>query len=141
MSAYRRINLGDSRKKWIRGNYLQNNAQDIDHDGGFAEVETVGGHRLSVTARETRPAGERVSIGIRPQHITLADGAAAGRLDTRVTLVEELGSETVVHADASGKKLIAVFAGQQKMKSGDSLPLHLDPAVLHLFAEDGRRLS
>jgi multiple sugar transport system ATP-binding protein len=113
----------------------------IGHENGFAEVETVGGHRLSVIAKETLPAGERVSIGIRPQHITLAEGAAAGRLDTRITLVEELGSETVVHTDASGKKLIAVFAGQQRMKSGDSLPLNFDPAVLHLFGEDGRRLS
>ncbi|NKF32927.1 TOBE domain-containing protein, partial [Pseudomonas sp. BGM005] len=95
------------------------------------QVETVGGHRLSVLAREARPVGERVSIGIRPQHISLADSAAAGRLDTRITLVEELGSETVVHTEAAGKKLIAVFAGQQKMKSGDSLPLHLDPEVLH----------
>jgi multiple sugar transport system ATP-binding protein len=113
----------------------------VGHQGGFAEVETVGGHRLSVIAKEARPTGERVSIGIRPQHITLADAASASRLDTHVTLVEELGSETVVHADAGGKKLIAVFAGQQRMKSGDSLPLHLDPHVLHLFGEDGRRLS
>ncbi|MBY3366187.1 ABC transporter ATP-binding protein [Rhizobium laguerreae] len=113
----------------------------VGHDGGFAEVETVGGHRLSVIAKETRPAGERVSIGIRPQHITLADAGSASRLDTSVTLVEELGSETVVHAEAAGKKLIAVFAGQQRMKSGDSLPLHLDPDILHLFGEDGRRLS
>jgi multiple sugar transport system ATP-binding protein len=113
----------------------------VGHQGGFAEVETVGGHRLSVIAKEARPTGERVSIGIRPQHITLADAASTSRLDTRVTLVEELGSETVVHADAGGKKLIAVFAGQQRMKSGDSLPLHLDPHVLHLFGEDGRRLS
>ncbi|MGO6814702.1 ABC transporter ATP-binding protein [Rhizobium brockwellii] len=113
----------------------------VGHEGGFAEVETVGGHRLSVIAKEARPTGERVSIGIRPQHITLADAGSAGRLDTRVTLVEELGSETVVHADAGGKKLIAVFAGQQRMKSGDILPLHLDPDVLHLFGEDGRRLS
>ncbi|MBW8789306.1 MAG: sn-glycerol-3-phosphate ABC transporter ATP-binding protein UgpC [Rhizobium leguminosarum] len=107
----------------------------VGHEDGLAEVE------LSVIAKEARPAGERVSIGIRPQHITLADAASASRLDTSVTLVEELGSETVVHADAGGKKLIAVFAGQQRMKLGDSLPLHLDPEVLHLFGEDGRRLS
>jgi multiple sugar transport system ATP-binding protein len=113
----------------------------VGHENGYAEVETVGGHRLSVIAREMRPAGERVSIGIRPQHITLADAAGSGRLDTRVTLVEELGSETVVHTEAAGKKLIAVFSGQQSMKRGDSLPFHLDPAVLHLFGEDGRRLS
>ncbi|MGO8227187.1 ABC transporter ATP-binding protein, partial [Rhizobium ruizarguesonis] len=67
----------------------------VGHKGGFAAVETAGGHRLSVLATETRPMGERVSIGIRPQHITLADVASAGRGDTRVTLVEELGAETV----------------------------------------------
>ncbi len=115
----------------------------INQNGTAATVETDGGHSLVVPAQGSRPAGEKVSVGIRPQHITLGNGAASGTtLDTRVTLVEELGSETVVHAEAAGhKKLIAVFAGQQRMRPGDDLPMRFDPDLLHLFGEDGQRLS
>jgi multiple sugar transport system ATP-binding protein len=115
----------------------------VGHDGALAHVETAGGHRLSVPVREAPAVDGKVSIGIRPQHITLTDHPGDGEgMETRVTLVEELGSETVVHATAEGhKKLVAVFTGQKRMKPGDSLGLHLDPELLHLFGEDGARLA
>ena len=47
--------------------------------------------------------GDKVTIGIRPQHLSRALGAAH-LLRANVTLVEELGSETVVHATAEGQK-------------------------------------
>jgi ABC-type sugar transport system ATPase subunit len=113
------------------------------NDQGAAIVEVDGGHRLTVPAQGARQAGQKVSVGIRPHHITLADGASPQTtVDTRITLVEELGSETVVHAEAPGhKKLIAVLAGQKSMTTGDTLAMRFDPALLHLFDEDGQRLS
>jgi multiple sugar transport system ATP-binding protein len=58
-----------------------------------------------------------------------------------VTLVEALGSETVVHSDAGGNKLIAVLQGQQPLKTGDTIALGYDPANLHAFDESGLRLA
>ncbi|MEZ2130832.1 MULTISPECIES: ABC transporter ATP-binding protein [unclassified Sinorhizobium] len=114
----------------------------VGHDGKSAQIETVGGHRLSVPAAASHTAREKVSVGIRPQHVTLADQGASGTMETRITLVEELGSETVVHAEAEGhKKLVAVLAGQKRLKVGDGLALRFDPELLHLFGEDGDRLS
>ncbi len=76
-------------------------------------------------------------IGIRPQHL---HRASAG-IHAQVTLVEALGSETVVHAEAQGQKLIAVLQGQQQLKPAEPITLGYDPANLHAFDENGIRLS
>ena len=43
------------------------------------------------------PAGA-ATVGIRPQHLRLADPAAPGAIAAEVRLVEALGTETVLHA-------------------------------------------
>jgi multiple sugar transport system ATP-binding protein len=58
-----------------------------------------------------------------------------------VTLIEELGSATVVHAQENGQKLIAVLQGQQKMRPGDTISLGYDLANVHAFDAAGLRLT
>jgi multiple sugar transport system ATP-binding protein len=76
-------------------------------------------------------------IGIRPQHLYRASAGIAAQ----VALVEALGSETVVHAEAQGQKLIAVLQGQQQLKPAEPITFGYDPANLHAFDENGLRLS
>ncbi len=82
-----------------------------------------------------RPGPAR--LGIRPHHLFRAGEG----IEATVRLVEELGSETVVHANASGEPLIAVLQGQQKLRAGDPITLGYEPANLHYFDPDGLRLS
>ncbi len=80
-------------------------------------------------------------IGIRPQHISLASGDEPG-LEVEITLIEALGSETVVHSQTKdGQSLLAVIPGQWPLKVGESLSLRLDPAKLHLFDAEGNRVE
>jgi ABC-type sugar transport system ATPase subunit len=75
-------------------------------------------------------------IGIRPQHLYRAPDGISGT----VILVEALGSETVVHADARGQRLIAVLQGQQQLRPGESVTLGYDPANVHAFDAAGLRV-
>jgi multiple sugar transport system ATP-binding protein len=54
---------------------------------------------LLATQAAPAPAGRRVAVGIRPEHLTDSAGRAAEtpRLRGRVTLVESLGRESLVH--------------------------------------------
>ena len=81
------------------------------------------------------PAGP-VTLGVRPEHITLA----ADGIPLTVDLVEPLGSETLVHGRmADGTALLAKLNGAALV--GDAVRVALDPAELHLFdRETGRRL-
>jgi ABC-type sugar transport system ATPase subunit len=83
------------------------------------------------------------TVGLRPEHIHLAAAEAASPLAilVRVTLIETLGAETLLHAEACGSHLVARVPGRAKgIAEGDAVTLHADLSRLHLFGADGRRL-
>jgi multiple sugar transport system ATP-binding protein len=97
----------------------------------------IGAPHMNILPATFFPGREGSVIGIRPQHL---ERAAEG-IEARVRLVEALGSETVVHAEAQGQKLIAVLQGQQLLQPGEAITLGYDPANLHAFDHSGIRLS
>ena len=93
-------------------------------------------------------AGDRsgaVLAGVRPEALTLTgdrDGIAG-----RVTLVEELGSDSYLHVstelDKEAHTLVArVHDGDSPPARGETVRLAPDDEAIHLFdAEDGRRIG
>jgi multiple sugar transport system ATP-binding protein len=64
------------------------------------------------------------------------------RLDATVELVERLGEMGYVHLRLpSGAVAIAEIRGETGLGTGDRASLALDPAHLHLFGADGRRIA
>ncbi len=81
-------------------------------------------------------------VGIRPQHLRLADPDTPGAIAAEVKLVEALGTETVVHAaTVAGERILAVLPGQASLRPGTIVTLDCDPADRHFFASDGRRVE
>ena len=80
-----------------------------------------------------------ITLGLRPQHLTLAAGE--GDFSATVILIEALGSESVIHAKLdSGAPVLAVLPGQPKLGKGDRVHFNFDPAALHVFDTNGLRL-
>ncbi|WMS44937.1 sn-glycerol-3-phosphate ABC transporter ATP-binding protein UgpC [Acuticoccus sp. MNP-M23] len=105
-----------------------------------ARLSFVGDAHVDVPLRRALREGEAVTVGIRPQHMRLVDAADARAVHATVTLVEALGTETVVHARTpSGALLLAVLPGQAKVARGDAIALGYDAADVHVF--DGEDLS
>ena len=79
--------------------------------------------------------GSAVLVGFRPEHITLADGPANGglRIPARVDVVEYLGHEELVHAQADGAEVIALVPSARAVAAGDRVELVVPFADLHLF--------
>ena len=85
-------------------------------------------------------AGDQVTLGVRPHHLRLLP--AGGGVAAEVTLVEALGSETILHARTPDRQsLLAVLSGQHDAAAGETIHLELDPGRLHLFDRSGRRLE
>jgi sn-glycerol 3-phosphate transport system ATP-binding protein len=91
----------------------------------FADGPRAGGEGMPLT------------IGIRPEHVELAEGGIPLPLD----LVEPLGSETVLHGRLpGGEALVVKLAGPAP--DAPSLPVVLPAAALHVFdGETGKRLD
>ena len=137
-------------------------------EGGAAVRLHAGPVIPFATGGRAGPDGHSVTVGIRPEHLTIAQVAhgigpeRAGRPDAQtlilhVDLIEPLGSETLVHgrlADTPAREvptpevparevpvqeIVVRLPGQAPF--GERLPLRLMPEHLHLFDRvSGRRM-
>ena len=105
-----------------------------------------GGADLPVpreTAAEAGKAGQKVTIGVRPEDMDIAtDGRG---LSTTVNLVEELGADAYVYgsADLNGTlhDIIARVDGRKPPEKGETVQFVPKPGHIHLFStESGERL-
>ena len=124
--------IGAPHMNFLRGEILET-------AGGAPVLSLADGHRIALPGDAAGlPKGQSVTVGVRPQHIALSRDAANPIMTVR--LVEALGSETVIHGDIQGERLLVVLPGQQSYRAGDNVPLDLGAAPLHLFDEQGLRL-
>jgi sn-glycerol 3-phosphate transport system ATP-binding protein len=93
----------------------------------------LAGVRLAV-AVPSEHAGREVTLGIRPEHVTLG-GGQAGAFPFKVDFVEALGADTLVHGylGESPMQLTVRLPGSTRVAAGDALSLVTPPESLHLF--------
>ncbi len=113
-------------------------------EGWFAA--TVAGGTLAIAADRvagTLPAGD-VTIGIRPEALTLAEPGASHALAVTVEHVEWLGHETLAHLRAGANEdthLVARLPGMHTLETGKPLALAADPGRVYVFDAQGRTLT
>ncbi|MBO3701593.1 MAG: TOBE domain-containing protein, partial [Candidatus Accumulibacter sp.] len=80
--------------------------------------------------------GQSVVLGIRPEHIELADAGPAAT----VVLTEQTGSETNIHLKLGANPLNCLAKGRIAVEPGQSVHLRMQPGKVHLFdARTGKR--
>ena len=103
---------------------------------------TEGGVRLANGAQVALPGitGPVAELGIRPEHLDLADPNTATLLGT-ADVVEHLGSDTniYVHADGLGMLMVRQH-GHVPVRAGDRVGMRFQPGQAHAFAADGQAL-
>ena len=82
--------------------------------------------------------GQPVTVGIRPENLTLADAG----LPATVSVIEPTGAETHVVLRAEGQDLTAVFRDRTTLRPGETVHLTARPDAILLFDHaSGARLS
>jgi len=113
-------------------NFFDGTLSDVASDAGTAgftgEGLTISGVRL---VSKNKPAGSTAKLGIRPQHLRLDPN---GMLKGEITLVERLGTETVVELmSPNGTKFRFASPESPDMQAGDTVSFSFDAAQAHLF--------
>jgi ABC-type sugar transport system ATPase subunit len=72
-------------------------------------------------------------VGVRPEHLAWHSGPGDPFLSGRATVVEPLGSDTLVSLDVAGAPVIARLAPRLVRRAGDPVALSVDPANIHFF--------
>ena len=111
-------------------------------------VQDGGGYRLRCAWFEVSlgaeaatlidAVGGKVTLGVRPEFISL--GSEGGDIEGRVTLVEMLGSRSVILIEAQGREIRVSTQGGALVKEGDPVRLTLAMDRAFFFAPDGRAL-
>lgn len=92
------------------------------------EIRLTSGETLSVSGV---PTGE-VIMGVRPERIRLSDCAGPDSLNYRISMIEELGAQKVIHGDLGGVDVSVVHNGDGTIPAGSAW-LTLLPDYLHFF--------
>ena len=80
-------------------------------------------------------AGQAVTVGIRPEHVAIAERG----LRLAVNLAEHLGGNTVLYGSLeNGQALVVQIVGQAQIKRGDVVQVRLVPEACHVFDAQGR---
>ncbi|MEY3287731.1 MAG: hypothetical protein RL500_2461 [Pseudomonadota bacterium] len=89
------------------------------------------------------PAGQRLTLGVRPEHLSVAPADARDNLiPAEVTFVEALGGSTVAYCALPGQDAPATVQldGLVRVHGGQGLRLQVNPALTYAFDESGRAL-
>ena len=95
-------------------------------------------------ARLQQSRAASLTAGVRPEGLRLgAAGTPEETLRATVEHVENLGYETLAYVRVADSEihLIARLPGVPACAKGDAVRVAIDPAQVHLFAEDGRALG
>jgi ABC-type sugar transport system ATPase subunit len=96
----------------------------------------AGNAAIALPQGATHPAGrpqQDVLMGVRPEHLVWHAGGGTPFLSGRATVVEPLGSDTLVSLDVAGAAVIARLPPRLVRKAGEHVALAVDPANIHFF--------
>jgi multiple sugar transport system ATP-binding protein len=102
----------------------------ISGDGVWAETEGI---RLQVPGRLRSHGGRRLTLGIRPEALRIANGIDDSSFATKVDVVEPLGNEILLNFRAGGVAMVARVDPGVRVKAHDPIQFALDPQRLHFF--------
>jgi len=104
-------------------------------DGEHITIKSDAIAETVVNAQGAFAVGDKATLGLRPQYLSIVDASTASMTGT-VVLTERLGSETVLNIRLTdGSTMIAAIADDQIFDKGQSVGLAFDAAKAHLFNE------
>ena len=80
--------------------------------------------------------GDKVTLGIRPEHL-LVNQQGDASWESKVFVVEKLGSGTFLYLDKEGEPLVVQTEGDSNIKVGDTVKVGFIASRCHLFDNRG----
>jgi ABC-type sugar transport system ATPase subunit len=100
------------------------------------------GTALNLTLPKSCKIGDKLTLGMRPEHLILQKLKAGSTLSGKLELIERLGEMGFAHVEvAGGLRLVVEVRGEPPVNKGGDVYLKLDPKHLHCFAENGQSLA
>ncbi len=115
-------------------NFISGKVRSADGTRAIVDLGTLG--TIELPRSNTAIAGESVTLGIRPEHLTLGD--AGFTLETTPNIVEQLGIHTITYSTLpGGENFIGLFEGNPDLVDGKPVRMSFAIDKVHLFDAKG----
>jgi multiple sugar transport system ATP-binding protein len=112
----------------------------VRRENGRVVLES-GGIRVDASAFGKHLAERsRVTLGIRPQHVTVRHRGAAGGYDFKVEAVELLGAKKILTFIVGEAIVLAVVPAAHGVKAGDTVNIAVDGRRIYVFDEQTKQV-
>ncbi len=120
-------------------NFIDGSVVAVQADGVQVQLHGGGTQWAAVDGSTLQP-GQKVTLGVRPEHLNIAQGQAA--LQARCSALELLGDFSYLYAAYEGADdaLILRVPDSLDVPHGSIIGLAAEPARCHLFDQQGRAL-
>ena len=97
------------------------------------EIDIFGTSKITIPKTSSNSSnGDSVTLGIRPEHLLVnQDGDASW--ESKVFVVEKLGSGTFLYLEKDGEPLVVETEGDSNIKVGDTVKVGFTASRCHLF--------
>ena len=113
----------------------------ISSNENSTEVDLFGSSKISIQKTSSNSSsGDNIHIGIRPEHLLINQDADAS-WESKVFVVEKLGSGTFLYLEKDGEPLVVETEGDSNIKVGDTVKVGFTAARCHLFGKDKQAYS
>ena len=97
------------------------------------EVDIFGSSKITIPKTSaTASEGDKLFIGIRPEHLLVNQNGDAS-WESKVFVVEKLGSGTFLYLEKEGEPLVVEAEGNTNIKVGDTVKISFTAERCHLF--------
>ena len=106
--------------------------------GADGAVAPAFGGSVALPAARGVAAGASLTLGVRPEHLSLTPVPQALLLPIEVQQIEQLGGQSLIYGAMPGDagRLTVHAAGQVATRLGETLTAYAPPEVCHVFAND-----
>jgi len=108
----------------------------LSSNDNSTEVDLFGSTKISIQKTSANSSdGDAIHIGIRPEHLLINQDADAS-WESKVFVVEKLGSGTFLYIEKDGEPLVVETDGESSIKVGDTIKIGFTASHCHLFGKD-----
>jgi lactose/L-arabinose transport system ATP-binding protein len=121
-------------------NFLEGVVETVSNGSATLAITAFGGRPITALVGTVVKAGDRLTVGIRPEHFTETGSAT---LPVTVEIIEHLGGETFAYARPATGDVITIRIAPERsreLKGGQAIDAKFDPRAVLLFDAKGERV-
>jgi len=112
------------------------NFLSVKHDSETLEHDEFSYQISATTSDELETASPDLTLGIRPEHIQIADADAENAIQTTIEVVEPMGEVTYAYFEIGEQTYTASIDGEIRISAGEDVHVVFPEEKIHIF--DGR---